>query len=393
VRILIATRNRTIIGGIETYVRAIIPALREQGHEIGLLYEEHDVKGDDAVSPWPDPKGPSWSAKDSELLTRLDQWKPEVVYLNGLANGDLENTLARCFPTICFQHVYTGTCISGTKCHAFPKNQECTRKLGPACLVHYLPRRCGGLNPLTMVSAYRQQRQRYHNLQEFRLLLVASRAMAKEYERHGVSQERIRIVPLFSAIPPCEQPPAPRPRTDHLLFLGRLTRLKGAQLLLESLPIVEQKLHRSLRLTVAGDGPERGHLKTYASQHNLNVHFSGWVPAAELPGLFASVDALVMPVLWPEPFGLVGLEAGGQGVPTVAFALGGITDWLIPGVTGESAPASALTAQALAGAIVRTLATDEHWQQLRIGAWNKAREYSMERHVRHLQMAFQDALA
>ena len=44
-----------------------------------------------------------------------------------------------------------------------------------------------------------------------------------------------------------------------------------------------------------------------------------------------------MPSVWPEPFGLVGIEAGCVGLPAAGFGVGGIPDWLRPGETGELA--------------------------------------------------------
>ena len=53
--------------------------------------------------------------------------------------------------------------------------------------------------------------------------------------------------------------------------------------------------------------------------------------------LLASAGLLVVPSLWPEPFGLVGFEAAAHGVPVAGFRVGGIPEWLIDGVTGHLA--------------------------------------------------------
>src|SRR5262249_13522358 len=94
----------------------------------------------------------------------------------------------------------------------------------------------------------------------------------------------------------------------------------------------------------------------------------------------AGVDLLVVPSVWPEPFGLVGIEAGCVGLPAVGFAVGGIPDWLLPGVSGESAPGEKPDAGQLADALVRALVDDEHLQRLRVGAWETARRFTREAH-------------
>ena len=56
-----------------------------------------------------------------------------------------------------------------------------------------------------------------------------------------------------------------------------------------------------------------------------------WLTAAATAEALDQTDLLLVPSLWPEPFGLVGVEAARRGVPAVAFAVGGIPEWLIDG--------------------------------------------------------------
>ena len=70
----------------------------------------------------------------------------------------------------------------------------------------------------------------------------------------------------------------------------------------------------------------------------VSVEFAGWLQKDALTLRLASTDVVVMPSLWPEPFGLVGPEANRRGVPVVAFATGGIPEWLHDGVNGCLAP-------------------------------------------------------
>ena len=51
----------------------------------------------------------------------------------------------------------------------------------------------------------------------------------------------------------------------------------------------------------------------------------------------AASDLLVVPSVWPEPFGSVGPAAAQHGIPAAAFAVGGIPQWLHEGVNGHLA--------------------------------------------------------
>src|SRR6185295_1565509 len=113
---------------------------------------------------------------------------------------------------------------------------------------------------------------------------------------------------------------------------------------LEALPIIQQALNRPLHVTFAGDGLQRELWQQRATRlqgtcEGLSFDFPGWVSGDRYESLLAGSDLLVMPSLWPEPFGLSGPEAGLRGVPVAAFDVGGISDWLKDGVNGYLAPA------------------------------------------------------
>ena len=105
---------------------------------------------------------------------------------------------------------------------------------------------------------------------------------------------------------------------------------------------------------------------------------------ATLAALFDSSDLLVVPSLWPEPFGLVGLEAGMRGLPAAAFAAGGIPEWLTDGINGALAFGIPPAAADLADAIVRCLRDPVEHARLRSGAFELAQRFSPARHLRAL---------
>jgi glycosyltransferase involved in cell wall biosynthesis len=62
--------------------------------------------------------------------------------------------------------------------------------------------------------------------------------------------------------------------------------------------------------------------------------FEREIAGARKRRLFAHARALLMPIRWPEPFGMVMLEAMVCGTPVVAFPEGAARELVIPGVTG-----------------------------------------------------------
>ena len=109
---------------------------------------------------------------------------------------------------------------------------------------------------------------------------------------------------------------------------------------------------------------------------NVPSTFHGWVRDADWHRLFQESDLLAIPSLWPEPFGIVGIEAAAYGIPSVGYGVGGIVDWLAPGVTGELAPADPPTARGLAEALVRMLESPAYYRSLCEGARHMAKDYN-----------------
>jgi glycosyltransferase involved in cell wall biosynthesis len=392
VRIVIGASHRGLIGGVEKYLQWLMPALIERGHSVGLLYEYPFHATPESAGQQIDSRAahaPAWCSRElglDGLLQSLRMWAPDVIYSNGFDDNELERSLLDSYPAALYAHTYYGTCVSGRKCHAWPRLEPCDRQLGPACLALYYPRRCGGLNPRTMWELFELQSKRQSVLAEYQAVLVASRHMYREYEKHGVAKDRLHLVPLPTgdSVPDAE-PPRPRPLRDRVLFIGRLMDVKGASYLLRAIQLAAEKLGRAVSLTIAGDGPERTTLEDQARRLGQDVKFVGWVDSLRRSELIREADLVAVPSLWPEPFGLVGIEAGCLGVPAVGFAVGGITDWLIPGQSGELAPAAPPTAEGLSDAIRRALADPVHHQKLRIGAWEVARQFTFQRHLSLLE--------
>lgn len=238
---------------------------------------------------------------------------------------------------------------------------------------------------MTLVRMYGEARRRQAALRACRAVGVASRHMVAEMVQNGLEPDRVHYLPLFPTMhTPDAMPPTPKVFQGRVLFAGRLTALKGWRHLLDAWPAASAALRRPLALTVAGDGPDRAAFEADCARRDVQSRFLGWVAPSQLAAAMRDHDLLVVPSVWPEPFGLVGVEAGCVGLPAVAFAVGGIPEWLTPGVSGESAPGHAPAPAALADALVRAASDPAHLQRLRVGAWETARRFSAGAHVDRL---------
>ena len=137
-----------------------------------------------------------------------------------------------------------------------------------------------------------------------------------------------------TAIPHGVAAPLSRARTASsaapvIAFQGRLVSTKGAKLLLDAARILRAQ-NRTFELLIIGDGPEREKLQEIARQYNLAdcVRFLGRVPQDQLEATLSQVDAVVLPSLGGEVFGLVLLENMARSLPIIASDLGAFTEVL-----------------------------------------------------------------
>ena len=395
-RILIATSSRSVVGGVETYLQRLIPELTTRWHEVAILYEHRPAGEGDLVDP-PGSRIPIWYWPDlvnnAAVWEEIARWKPDIVYSHCPDSLPMERALLENYRCILHVHNYWGTCISGRKCHDFPRPRACNRHFGVGCLAQYFPRRCGGRNPLTAFKMFQKHTERKSRLSSYSKILISSTHMQREYEQHGVEAEKLRLVPYPLTDASLEvMPYLPKDVDGSLLFAGRLTDLKGVDYLIRAVPLAARRLNRDLTLTVMGDGLERNRLESLAQQLGVAAQFVGWLAGDQKLAVMRESNLLVVPSRWPEPFGLVGIEAGSLGVPAAAYALGGIPDWLVPGLNGELAPADPPTVEGLADAIVTALHDPDHYARLSRGAWEYSRQFTMDQHLNQLESALEEAL-
>ncbi len=127
--------------------------------------------------------------------------------------------------------------------------------------------------------------------------------------------------------------PITNPKT--LVFVGRLSREKGVDVLLRSMPKVVLE-HPDGRLVIAGDGPERRRLEALAAELGVAefVRFAGALGPEGLEQVYDDAGLLILPTLWMENCPVSVLEAFAHGRAVVATRIGGVPELIDDGRTG-----------------------------------------------------------
>ena len=135
----------------------------------------------------------------------------------------------------------------------------------------------------------------------------------------------------------------PRRRDDRVVILtvARIHPRKGQLRVIEALKSLPSPVRARLEYWIVGAHGKEGYepaLRAAATEAGFPVKFLGDVPDEQLPALYSQADIFAMTSmphkLSVEGFGLVYLEAGAHGLPTIAHAIGGVPEAVIDGETG-----------------------------------------------------------
>jgi glycosyltransferase involved in cell wall biosynthesis/predicted metal-dependent phosphoesterase TrpH len=169
----------------------------------------------------------------------------------------------------------------------------------------------------------------------------------------------------------------------NVLYAGRITREKGAELLADAFLAARERDPR-LHLVLAGGGPERERLRERVG----DATFLGWLEGAELARAYASADIFLFPSA-TDTFGQVILEAHASGLPVIAVAAGGPLALVEDRVNGLLCEPNA---GALAGALVELAASPLLRERLARAGLSAVRERTWERALERLAAGYRRAL-
>lgn len=347
-RIGLAVGTWAPVGGSERYALDVGTELAASGDEVVVLCADEDAHAPDGgrllrYAPLGDlfareEEHPPGSAEATLRAAELD-----VVFLVSSVAPWVAARLGSVAPLVRFVQDHTFFCPGLNKRRS--DGSICARSAPLACVPHVLDGGCRDLP--TGWAGIRRVLGRARDLRRqgsARALVVASSYMRDEVVAAGVPADRVTTLPYFTRATPSDEAPL---RADCAEFLerqrgrplvlcaARLVPEKGLDFLLEGVARVP-----GCAAVIAGDGPERARLEAAVEGHGLTerVHLTGWIDVEPMRALLRHCRVSVMPSLWAEPFGIVGLEAMAAGRATIATAAGGALEWTAPEETGLLVP-------------------------------------------------------
>jgi len=176
-------------------------------------------------------------------------------------------------------------------------------------------------NPLFLVSAYRRFITMKKGLFSVHPIAISQFVQGLLEQFYGIQST---VVPNFIDVDSFQRV-KPTLRTEHkpvVLYLGSLTKYKGALVLLQAVVGLD------CITRIYGDGPLKPQLLDFIKEHHLDAAIYSPVPYSGIPQIYADSDIVVFPSLWPEPFGRIAIEAMAAGKPVIGSDIGGISETL-----------------------------------------------------------------
>lgn len=336
-KVLLLSDYATLTGGAEIAVAGLRDGLRQRGHDARWLASsarpmgaasraDYECLGSlsrsrillQTANPWA-----YW-----KLRQVLREFQPDVVDVNIFLTqlSPLILPLLHHFPTLYRAHWYRAVCPTGTK--MLPDGRLCQFQPGSKCY------QSGCLSWLDWGLLMVQLKFLKRWQSAFRAVVPISQIIRQELHRGGIRTNEPVALGIPETLPAVDWSPIPT-----VGFAGRLVWEKGADVLIQAFAKVRQTIPKA-RLILIGDGPERKRLEELTRTLRLSaaVEFHGHQSQLVINQTLGPIWVQVVPSRWPEPLGLVAMEAMMRGRAVVASCVGGLTEIVTDRKTGVLVP-------------------------------------------------------
>jgi glycosyltransferase involved in cell wall biosynthesis len=213
------------------------------------------------------------------------------------------------------------------------------------------------------------------------LVLPPSDYVATKVVALGIPPDRVKTIHNGVQIP-INIPPHNVGKNS--LFIGRLDVWKGVKVLADAFVLVAQS-NPDVKFNIVGDGPERQWLVANLPKDRAVLH--GKVAQDALEAQYSKADLVVVPSIWPEPFGLVAAEAMARARPVVAARSGALPEIIEDGKTGLLVPPN--DPKALAEAMMKVILDPAIAQKMGTHGREVAiRKFSIEDYGKRVEAAY-----
>ena len=337
-RVLHINSSADICGGVEVYLRDLFDSLPQLGVEPLLAFGmgrgsgfpgARYIEGLNASRTFRR-RDPSFAA----IRQLCDEFRPDVIHLHAVGNQNVIEACLESAPTLLHLHDYRYLCPAGSF-HFRASGTNCNLTAGLHCLVRGCTQHCVSRRLDVSIPALQRVRTAVSSFGRFAGILANSMHVHHRLLAAGAPVATAHVLHYFCSYSAPSAMPSPA-SPAYVLFVGRISPIKGT----EDFVGCVARLPAGVRGVIVGEGTRENEELIWRSADRMGcrdrIELLPWKSRAEVAQLISGASVMVVPSIWEEPFGLVGLESQVLGVPVVGYGHGGVTDWLRDGVTGLS---------------------------------------------------------
>jgi glycosyltransferase involved in cell wall biosynthesis len=270
-------------GGTELIVHELAEGLLRRGHDVQLFAT-----------------GDSRTAAELSFLYPEAQWPPETLADLNHASWAMQQVIER--GPFDIVHAHSAVALA------------CTRFVPDMPLVYTIHHHRD-----EQLSAFYRFYQTPHYI-----------AISEDQRRREVPLRHVEVI--HHGLDPAKYSYTAKPRGDYVCFIGRFSQTKGPH------TAIDAARRAGVPIRVAGEvhAPDAHWVNVELRPRLRQAHVTdlGPIPLSVKAPLLCDARALLAPIEWNEPFGLVLIEAMLSGCPVVAFPKGSIPELIEEGVTG-----------------------------------------------------------
>ena len=297
------SRGVSSVGGIESYLNGLLTSLPD-------MYDQGIVNS----------------------LDGFDQSQSTLLHVH---DAEILKSITNQCPAVYTVHNHNLYCPSGSK-YLHGQERVCDRKMSIlGCTWGQLIDSCGSRRPERIIGSFKRAYSEIETIKRLGITVIAnSDYVRSQLVENGLPSSQVVTLKCGIAAPQSDHKPLDQSshNQQRIFFVGRIVPEKGLDWLLKTMPLLDAGIH----LDIAGEGWAMPQARQLADKLNISdrITWHGWCQNEKLENLYRQSFAVIFPSIWPEPAGLVTLEAYARFRAVIASNVGGIPEHVQSGKTG-----------------------------------------------------------